>query len=105
MLTGPITTALYPRFTELATNGGDCALGDLYPQGAQLVTVLTGSAAIVLMVFGDRVLRLWTGNPALSQHVAPLMAVLALEMCFNGLMWIPYRSEERRAGKECRSRC
>ena len=91
MLTGPITTALYPRFTELATNGDDVALRALYHQGAQLVTVLTGSAAIVLMVFGDRVLRLWTGNPALSQHVAPLMAVLALEMCFNGLMWIPYQ--------------
>jgi hypothetical protein len=89
MLTGPITTALYPRFTELVTNGDEVALRVLYHQGAQLVTVLTGAAAMVLMLFGDRVLRLWTGNPALTQHAAPLMAVLALGTLFNGLMWIP----------------
>ena len=91
MLTGPITTALYPRFTELATNGDEVALRAVYHQGAQLVTVLMGSAAMVLMVFGDRVLRLWTGNPALAQKVAPLMAVLALGTFLNGLMWIPYQ--------------
>ena len=93
MLTGPITTALYPRFTELATNGDEVALCALYHEGAQLVTVLMGSAAMVLMVFGDRALRLWTGNPALAQKVAPLMAVLALGTLFNGLMWIPYQMQ------------
>jgi O-antigen/teichoic acid export membrane protein len=89
MLTGPITGAFYPHFTVLATRGDEVALRALYHLGAQLVTVLMGSAAMVLIVFGDRVLRLWTGNPALSQHVAPLMAVLALGTLFNGLMWIP----------------
>ena len=93
MLTGPITTALYPRFTELATNTDDVALRALYHQGAQLVAVIMGSTAIVLMVFGDRVLRLWTGNPALAHTVAPLMAVLALGTLFNGLMGIPYQMQ------------
>ena len=93
MLTGPITTALYPRFTEMALNGDEAALRAVYHQGAQLVTVLTGSAAMILMVFGDRVLRLWTGNPALTQHVAPLMAVLTLGTLFNALMWIPYQMQ------------
>ena len=93
MLTGPITTAFYPRFTELATNGDEVALRALYHEGAQLVTVLMGAAAMVLMVFGDRVLRLWTGDPALAQQVAPLMAVLALGTLFNGLMWIPYQMQ------------
>lgn len=91
VLAGPITAAFYPRFTELATNGDEVALRAVYHQGAQLVTVLTGSAAMVLMLFGDRVLRLWTGNPALAQKVAPLMAVLALGTLFNGLMTIPYQ--------------
>ena len=68
MLTGPITAALYPRFTELATNGDEAALRAVYHQGAQLVTVLMGSAAMVLMVFGDRVLRLWTGKPGTSRN-------------------------------------
>jgi O-antigen/teichoic acid export membrane protein len=91
MLAMPITAAFYPRFAELAANGDDVALRALYHQGAQLVTVLNGSAAMVLMVFSDRVLRLWTGNPVLTQHVAPVMAVLALGMLFGGMMAIPYQ--------------
>ncbi len=91
LLAGPITAALYPRFTELATNGDAAALRAVYHQGAQLVTVLMGSAAMLLMLFGDRVLRLWTGNPALAQKVAPLLAVLALGTLLNGLMQIPYQ--------------
>jgi O-antigen/teichoic acid export membrane protein len=91
MLTGPITTALYPRFTELSSSRDEAALRALYHQGAQMVTVLTGSAAIVLMTFGGTLLRLWTGNPALSQKVAPLMAILAVYVLFNGLLVVPYQ--------------
>jgi O-antigen/teichoic acid export membrane protein len=91
MLTGPITTAFFPRFTELATNNDQVALRALYHQGAQLVTVLMGSAAMVMIVLGDRILRLWTGNPALTRHVAPLLAILALGAMLNGMMWIPYQ--------------
>jgi O-antigen/teichoic acid export membrane protein len=90
-LTSPIIGAFSPRFTHLAASGDGFALRAVYHQGAQCVAVLTGSAAIVLVVFGARVLRLWTGNPALAQKVAPLMAVLALGTLFNGLMWIPYQ--------------
>ena len=93
MLTGPITAAFYPRFTELATNGDEVALCAVYHQGAQLVTVLVGSAATVLILFGDRALRLWTGNPTLTRHVAPLMAVLALGTLFNGLGSIPFQMQ------------
>jgi len=89
-LTGPITEALYPRFTELVTKGDEAALRTIYHQGAQMVTVLTGSAALVLMIFGYKVLRLWTGNPELAQKVAPLLAVMSLGMLLNGLTSIPY---------------
>jgi O-antigen/teichoic acid export membrane protein len=91
MLAMPITGALYPRFTELTANHDDVALRTLYHQGAQLVTVLNGSAAMILMVFSDRILRLWTGNPVLTQHVAPVMSLLALGMTFSGMMAIPYQ--------------
>lgn len=90
-LTEPITTAFYPRFTELAVRGDENALSAVYHQSAQLVTVLMGAAAVVLMIFGDRVLLLWTADPALAKKVAPLMTVLALGTLFNGLMWTPYQ--------------
>jgi O-antigen/teichoic acid export membrane protein len=90
LLAVPICAAIYPRFTELVTKGDEAALSALYHQGAQMVTVLTGSAALVLMLFGFRVLRLWTGNPALAQKAAPLVAVLALGSMLYTLMFIPY---------------
>ena len=52
-----------------------------------------GAAAVVLMMFSDRVLLLWTANPALAHQVAPLLAGLALGTLFNGLMWIPYQMQ------------
>ena len=91
-LVSPITAAFYPRFTGMVTSGNHLALRDAYHEAAQLVTVLMGSAAIVLSVFGSKVMMLWTGDPQLVQEVAPLVAVLALGTLLNGLMWIPYQT-------------
>jgi len=90
-LTAPVSTAFHPRFTELATRGDDEVLRSAYHLSAQLVTVLMGAAAIVLMIFGDRVLLLWTSDLTLSQQVSPLMSLLALGTLLNGLMWMPYQ--------------
>jgi O-antigen/teichoic acid export membrane protein len=90
-LTGPITTAFYPRFTELAARNDDAALRAVYHQGAQLVSVLMGAAAIVLMMMGDRALLLWTSDAELTRQVAPLLMVLTLGTLLNSLMWVPYQ--------------
>lgn len=91
VLTSPITTAFYPRFTELVARGDGPQLRKIYHQGAQLVTVLTGSAAVLLIVFGHPVVLLWTGDGALTQKVVPLLRVLVLGTFLNTLMWIPYQ--------------
>lgn len=89
MLTGPVTTAFFPRFTELLTKRDEIALRKSYHQAAQLVTVLMGSAGIILMVNADKLLQFWTGDVHLTEQVAPLVIVLALGTLLNGLMWIP----------------
>ncbi|MFH1635961.1 MAG: oligosaccharide flippase family protein, partial [Chloroflexota bacterium] len=93
MLPGPVATAFYPRFTELVAQDDVAALIAAYHKGAQLVTVLMGTAAIMLIVFGDVVMTLWTANPELSRQVAPLVAVLSLGTLLHGLMWIPYQTQ------------
>jgi O-antigen/teichoic acid export membrane protein len=92
LIPGPITNAVYPRFTELvALDDGQPRLRALYHRSAQLVTVLMGSAALVLIVFPHLVLASWTGNAHLARDAAPLLSVLALGTLLNGLVWIPYQ--------------
>ncbi len=93
MLTGPITTAFYPRFVELVARGDEVALRASYHLAAQLVTVLTGAAAIELMIFGDKILILWMADPALTQEVEPLMMALVLGTLFHTLVTIPYHMQ------------
>lgn len=90
MLQGPITTAFYPRFTELAARGDDIALRAVYHQSAQAVTVVMGAAAIVLIVFGREVILVWSNDPELTRRVAPIMILLAAGTLLNGLLGIPY---------------
>ena len=90
MLITPITQAFLPRFTELVANGKQQELIQSYHFSSQLVTVLTTPAALILIFYGETLLHLWTGNIALSNEVAPLLALLAAGTLLNGLMHIPY---------------
>lgn len=89
-LTGPITQAYYPRFTELVTKGDIAGLAKIYHQSAQLISVLVVPTALMLVFFGEQILLLWTGNAVLAHNVAPLLVLLALGTMLNGLMQIPY---------------
>lgn len=90
VLIGPITQAYYPRMTELVTRGDEGDLIAVYHRGAQMISVLVGSASMMLILFGERLVALWTGNISLAHDVAPLVALLALGNLINSLIYIPY---------------
>jgi O-antigen/teichoic acid export membrane protein len=92
-LVAPISAAFYPRFTEIASKNDQLSLVAAYHLGTQLVSVLMGSAAIVLAIFGTRILRLWTDDLVLTQHVAEILPILAIGTLINGLMWIPHQMQ------------
>ena len=91
IMTTPVAAAFLPRLTELVTRQDRLILREAYHLGAQLVTVLMGSASVILIVFSERILLLWTADAELTVQVAPVMAVLALGTFLNGLMWMPYQ--------------
>jgi O-antigen/teichoic acid export membrane protein len=86
----PIATAFYPKFVELRARGLDAELSAAYHKSSQLITVVLGSAAIVLIVFADDLLLIWTRDAELASTAAPLLRVLAAGTLLNGLMWTPY---------------
>lgn len=93
ILISPITQAWFPRITELYAAQDYPALVRTYHQGAQLVTVVLGSAAVVLILFSNTFLHVWTQNHDLAQRTAPLLSLLVLGNLFNGLMHIPYQTQ------------
>ena len=90
---GPITQAFYPRICELYARRNEKELIETYHQGAQLVSVLAGSAAIVLILFSETILRIWTQDALLAERTALLVSILTIGNLLNGLMWIPYQTQ------------
>ena len=93
MLASPITAVYYPRFNEMITLKDDVGLVRIYHQASQIVTVIVGSAAVVLIIFSKQVLFLWTGDSTLTQSVGPIVLVLAIGNFLNCLMWVPYQMQ------------
>ena len=64
-LAAPVTAAFYPRFTALVTLGNESAARAAYHQGAQMVTVFMGGAAVMVIVFHSEVI--FYGGPGIRQ--------------------------------------
>jgi O-antigen/teichoic acid export membrane protein len=77
VISGPISGALLPRLAKLAAQGDEAGLLQLYRGATQLVAVMAVPAALVLVFFSEQVLWAWTGDPALVEKAAPVLAIYA----------------------------
>lgn len=91
MLVTPIDQAFFPRFAALEARKDLPSLISTYHVGSQLITVFVGAPAIVLIMFGDIVLSLWTRDAVLAKSIAPLLATLSLGTLLNCFMHMPYQ--------------
>lgn len=93
MVVSPIVQAWFPRLTELHAEALQVSLIKKYHQGAQLVSVVMGTTALIVIVFSETILEVWTDNADLASQSAKLLSLLALGNLLNGLMWIPYQTQ------------
>jgi O-antigen/teichoic acid export membrane protein len=93
LMVAPIFAALYPRFSMLVARGEDQALQQLYHRATQALVCGIAPAALLLALYSEQVLRLWTRNPGVALHAAPLLSVLVLGSFLNGITHLPYASE------------
>lgn len=89
-ITGPITQAYHPYMTELVTLKDESELISVYHRSSQVISVLVGPAAMMLILFGERIMALWTGNSTLAHDVAPLLTILAFGTLLHSMMHMPY---------------
>lgn len=93
MVISPVTQSIYPRMVELSTRNDEPALVSVYHQGAQLVTVLTAPAVMLIAFFAGGVVFAWSGNAELAANTAPILVGLAIGTFLNGLMWMPHQCQ------------
>lgn len=86
----PLFNAIYPRFSALIAGGDTASLGELYRLGTRLMGTMLFPVAMLLAVFGEDLVRLWTGNAELAAAVAPVIALLAMGSALHGVMHMPY---------------
>lgn len=93
MLVGPIVQAWYPHLCDLYTRDDQTSLSRSFHKGAQLMSVFAGSAAIILILFSNTLLELWTRDDNLTRQTAPILVVLSFGNLVNSMLWIPYQAQ------------
>ena len=92
-LATPIVQAWFPRLSQLHAKHDKQGLATSFHQGAQLISVIVGSAAIVMILFSDTLLDLWMQDKLISIRSARLVSLLALGNLLSCQMWIPYQTQ------------
>lgn len=93
MVSNPIVQAWYPRLTELHALQDQSRFIETYHHGAQLISVTLGSAVVILFIFAEQIIYLWTQDFELARRTAALVSLLALGNFLNALMFIPYQAQ------------
>ena len=93
VLVTPINQVWFPRLSQLHATNDAPGMKEVFHIGAQLLSVILGSAVIVLFLFSERVLELWTQDSLIAKQAAPLLAILIVGNLLNGLMWMPYQAQ------------
>lgn len=88
--TGPVFSAVYPRFTQLVSIGDRDGLRDLYHRSCQFVSVLILPVAAVVAMFSYEIMLIWTQNPEAAVKTHQLVSILICGTALNGLMNMPY---------------
>jgi O-antigen/teichoic acid export membrane protein len=86
----PVTTAVYPRFSQLFERGDARGAAEDYHFFSQLVAIVVLPLAALLVFFPADVLGLWTQDAAVVRHAAVVLSLRALGTALNALMHVPH---------------
>jgi O-antigen/teichoic acid export membrane protein len=89
-LVGPLSNTSYPRLAELVARDDTRLVASAYHRFSQALSIVLTPAALMLAIFSERILTLWTHNPQTAAISAPFTSLLAVGYFFNGVMHNPY---------------
>jgi O-antigen/teichoic acid export membrane protein len=86
----PVTTAVYPRFSQLFERGDTRGAAADYHFFSQLVAILVLPLGSLLVFFPADVLTLWTRDAQAVRYAAVVLSLRALGTVLNTLMHVPH---------------
>ena len=86
----PVFNVIYPRMTSLAESGATRELTALYKHGTRILGMVLFPLAMVLGLFSEPLVTLWTGDADLARQAWPLIFFVAAGFAINGVMHFPY---------------
>jgi O-antigen/teichoic acid export membrane protein len=89
----PVFQTVYPRFTALHAAGESARLQRLYRLLTTLVAAIAFPLAMLLILWGQGIVALWTGDASLAAEVAPVLALLAAGSGLHTVMFILYANQ------------
>lgn len=89
-LLAPITTAVFPHLIELVAKSEQKLLIETYHHTSQWLAAVLTPIALVMAVFAEPLLNVWTGDAVVTQQASSLLTLLALGTLCNGFMHVPY---------------
>jgi O-antigen/teichoic acid export membrane protein len=86
----PVFNMIYPRMTALVESGDTAALIELYRKGTRALAMVMFPLAMVLGLYSEPFVALWTGDADLARKCAPLILFISIGFSINGVMHFPY---------------
>ncbi|PMM56250.1 lipopolysaccharide biosynthesis protein [Vibrio lentus] len=90
VISTPISSAIMPRMTKLCASGELDSMFKIYRNSTQVVSVICGTASIVLAFLAKPFLYTWTGDLSLAEEFHQVLALYALGNSFLLVSAFPY---------------
>lgn len=90
ILLTPLFNSIYPRMSALVASNEIDKLTELYKNGTRLFLAALFPIAIIIAVFSQNLLYVWTGNQELANSSSLIVSLFLIGTSLNGAMHFPY---------------
>lgn len=90
LFAAPVSTALFPKLSELVAAENTEEIVRIYHKGCQLVSLFVFPAGILIAFFPREILMLWTHDPKIVENTHLLLSLVIVGYLLNAVVTLPY---------------
>lgn len=86
----PLFNVVYPRLSALVATGDKEKLTNTYLLATRLLATVLFPIAMLLVIYSEDLVFIWTGRSEVAKSVAPVISLLAIGSALHGVMYMTY---------------